>query len=339
MKIRDRVGSWLEQLWYDHERTPPAPLILLETLFKAIVRHRQKRVERGHAPAQRLPVPVIVVGNLSVGGTGKTPFTVWLARLLVAHGWRPGIITRGYGGHQGPAPIRILDDTPYAVAGDEALLLATRTQRPVAVCRQRVAAARLLVDTTDVNILLADDGLQHYALGRDLEIALIDGTRGLGNGHCLPAGPLREPPERLKRVDWLVYTGEAPEGEIRMHLKGDLAVALDASGTTRPLGDFKGRSVRAVAGIGNPDRFFTHLRRHGLDIIEAPFPDHHPFTRNDLDVRADEILLMTEKDAMRCRSLTLVNAYYVPVDAELPDVFSNALVQQLKHLNHGQQTA
>ena len=214
MKIRDRVGSRLEQLWYDHERTPPAPLILLETLFKAIVRHRQKRVERGHAPAQRLPVPVIVVGNLSVGGTGKTPFTVWLARLLVAHGWRPGIITRGYGGHQGPAPIRILDDTPYAVAGDEALLLATRTQRPVAVCRQRVAAARLLVDTTDVNILLADDGLQHYALGRDLEIALIDGTRGLGNGHCLPAGPLREPPERLKRVDWLVYTGEAPEGEI-----------------------------------------------------------------------------------------------------------------------------
>lgn len=339
MKIRDRVGSWLEHLWYDHERTPPAPLILLETVFKAIVRHRQKRVERGHAPAQRLPVPVIVVGNLSVGGTGKTPFTVWLSRLLVAHGWRPGIITRGYGGHQGPAPIRIVEDTPFSVAGDEALLLATQTQRPVAVCRQRVAAARLLLDTTDVNILLADDGLQHYALGRDLEIALIDGTRGLGNGHCLPAGPLREPPERLKRIDWLVYTGEAPEGEIRMQLKGDLAVALDASGTTRPLAEFKGQNVRAVAGIGNPDRFFTHLRRHGLDIIEAPFPDHHPFTRNDLDIRPDEILLMTEKDAMRCRSLTLVNAYYVPVDAELPDVFSNALVQQLKDLNHGQQTA
>ena len=339
MSIRNQLGHWLETLWYDPALEPPLALKLLESAFMSGVRRRQQHFDQGKRPVARLEVPVIVVGNLSVGGTGKTPFTIWLSRLLVQNGWQPGILTRGYGGRKGTTPLRVLKDTPFEAAGDEALLLAAHTMRPVAVDSHRVDAARFLLETTDVDILLSDDGLQHYALGRDLEIALIDGTRGLGNGHCLPAGPLREPPERLKDVDWLVYTGRAPEGETLMALKGGEAVSLGDPADRRSLASFKGRTVRAVAGIGNPDRFFTHLRQQGLEIIEAPFPDHHPFTRDDLKDTPDEIILMTEKDAMRCRSLALKNAFYVPVEAVLPESFSNALVQQLKALKHGQETA
>lgn len=318
----------LESAWYGNGRTPwwARPLA---ALYGGIIRIRSALYRSGWLRSVRLPVPVIVVGNLTVGGTGKTPLTITLAESLMVRGYRPGVVSRGYGGSQRD-PL-LLEETPDpARVGDEPCLIRA-TGVAVAVGRDRPAAARLLLDA-GCNILIADDGLQHYALARDVEICVIDGKRRFGNQRLLPAGPLREPMSRLARVDLRVCNGGAAEdGEYRMRLCDGDVIALSDS-RRQPLSSFRGQRVHAVAAIGNPQRFFASLRDAGLELIEQAFADHHQFVPDDLAF-ADELpVLMTDKDAIKCGRFAQPHWWRVPVRAQLPLAFYDALDERLEGL-------
>ncbi|MBL6751875.1 MAG: tetraacyldisaccharide 4'-kinase, partial [Nevskia sp.] len=287
---------------------------------------------RGKAAAVRRPVPVIVVGNITVGGTGKTPLVLWLVQHLRERGWRPGVVSRGYGGRAPAYPLRVTPATDPAACGDEPALLARSAGVPVAVAPDRVAAARLLVDGGEADIIVADDGLQHYRLARDLEICVVDGSRGLGNGELLPAGPLREPAGRLGTVDLVVVNGgswRAAVGVPQVAMQLDIAEAVAlADGFRRRLAAFAGQRVHAVAGIGNPQRFFDALSAAGLQVTAHPFPDHHRFTEMDLAFGDDLPVMMTEKDAVKCAALEPRRLWAVPARARL-SAADGAHVQQL----------
>ncbi len=297
-------------------------------LFCVVVRIRRWGYVRGWFASLRLPVPVIVVGNLTVGGTGKTPTVLWIAQFLVSHGWRPGVVSRGYGGRVDDRP-RTVDpsDSPTEV-GDEPLLLARRSGVPVAVCRWRGRAGAWLYTQHGCNCLIADDGLQHYALERDLEIVLLDRTRGT-NERCLPAGPFREPLQRLAEVPLRIAYGSSLPGEHALTLTPLDAVALAENTPPRSLASFRETLVHAVAGIGHPLRFFSLLRAAGLCILEHPFPDHHPFCPEDLDFGDPLPVLMTEKDAVKCFPFSRPGHWYVPVSAVFSPAFGAALLAHL----------
>ena len=278
----------------------------LSLLFRGIVAFRRFAYRTGLFKATRLPVPVIVVGNIFVGGTGKTPVVIWLTQILHKAGFTPGVISRGYG-TANSEPLSVDPSTSQASeVGDEPLLIAMRTQCPLVVCRQRVAAAQyLLAEHPQVDIIISDDGMQHYALARDIEILLFDG-RGAGNQWMLPAGPLREPPSR--RADFTIINGHnypAPNNPIYtdnmflMQLKTGTAEQLTNRKNTVALSDIRGK-VTAAAGIGNPGRFFASLKDLHLTFDEIPLPDHYPFTENPFKDTLSETILITEKDAVKC---------------------------------------
>jgi len=312
--------------WYGRGRVPwwCAPLA---RLYGAVTGLRRLAYRRGWLRSERLPVPVIVVGNLTAGGTGKTPLTLALVEALRARGHRPGVVSRGHGGRQRDP--MLLDERPDpAEVGDEPCLIRAGGV-PVAVGRDRPAAARLLLDA-GCDVIVADDGLQHYRLARDVEICVIDGTRRFGNGRLLPAGPLREPLARLRGVDFRVCNGgTAATGEVPMRLQGDSAQAL-SDGREQPLDAFAGRRLHAVAAIGHPQRFFDSLRERGIEAVVHPFADHHAFVRADLDFGDQLPVLMTAKDAVKCRRLARPGDWWsVPVRAVLPDAFFDALERRL----------
>ncbi|MBI2383524.1 MAG: tetraacyldisaccharide 4'-kinase [Gammaproteobacteria bacterium] len=317
----------LIQRWYS-DAPPPLPLRPLAALFGAVAALRRRWLRRR---APRLPVPVIVVGNITVGGAGKTPFVIWLVERLREWGWRPGVVSRGYGGRGGQWPRRVAADSDPAQVGDEPVLMAQRLRCPLAVGPDRVAAARRLLDGGAVDVIVADDGLQHYRLHRDLEIAVVDGARGVGNGALLPAGPLREPPGRLAEVALVVVNGGgwrlAGTAPADMHLLADVAERLDGS-ARRELAAFEGQVVHAVAGIGNPQRFFAKLESLGIRVIPHGYPDHHAYAAADLDFGDDKPVLMTEKDAVKCRRFARPQHWYVPVEAVL-SAADTAAVQKL----------
>ena len=318
-RIRNRLAHLTEHLWYGREH--PHPLLLpLEAAFRHAVLARQSAYRCGRKPSERLPVPVIVVGNLTVGGTGKTPLTIWLARFLQR---------QGYGGQRQPRPLAVTGETDPRLAGDEPVLIARRSGCPVSVFPRRAEAGRALLDATDCTLIIADDGLQHYALQRDLEIAVVDGLRRFGNGHLLPAGPLREPVERLDSVDLVIHTGTAPAGGHRMTLEGTEAINLAHPHQRKPLSAFAGQPVLALAGIGHPERFFRHLAAQGLICETRAFPDHHPYRAEDLSGSADRPLIMTEKDAVKCRAFGREHHWYVPVSAHVSEGFESALLDRL----------
>jgi tetraacyldisaccharide 4'-kinase len=243
-------------------------------------------------------------------------------------GYKPGVVSRGYGGQSREWPCSVTaSSNPYLV-GDEPVLLAQRCQCPVVVGPDRVAAAMMLFKTYDCNMIISDDGLQHYRLKRDIEIAVVDGFRRLGNAACLPAGPLREPPSRLREVDFVVGNGVARGHEYLMSLKGDTALNLEDPCISSTLASFRQCAVHAVAGISDPWRFFEHLRRSGLRLIEHPFPDHYAFSRKDLQFRGDFPILMTEKDAIKCRGISLIDCWYVPVNAQLDPEFEEQILKK-----------
>ncbi len=315
------IESRLNEIWYEGA---PAPWWFkpLSVLYGAVSRLRYRAYARRSRRAAPLARPVIVVGNLSVGGTGKTPLVCWLAVRLAELGFRPGVVTRGYGGANRRARLVEASDDPDSV-GDEAILLGRRTRAPVAIGRDRPAAAQLLINA-GCDVIVSDDGLQHYALMRDCEIVVVDGERLFGNGRLLPAGPLREAPARLERADAVVVNGgpaaigsqALPAGALRMHLAATSAISL-RYGTPKDLRELAGQSVHALAGIGNPRRFFDMLRGFGIKVLDHALPDHARLRIGDISFADDLPVLMTEKDAVKCAEIAGPHHWYVPVSAVL----------------------
>lgn len=311
------------------------PLVPLSGLYRLAVWVRRRAFLRGWLESLRLPVPVILVGNLTLGGTGKTPLVLWLSDYLRRQGWKPGIILRGYGGSARDWPRWVEVDGDPRELGDEALLLARKSGVPVVADPDRVAAGRLLLDRAGCDIIVGDDGLQHYRLQRDLEILVIDGARGFGNGFCLPAGPLREPISRGRDIGLKVCTGGSCPGAEPVVLRmGDL-VSMRQPARTLPLASFKGRWVTAVAGIGNPERFFVLLRQAGLHLDERPYPDHHGFTPADVATWPLGPVIMTEKDAVKCLPFAREEHWFLPVEAVPNAAFELQLSLALKGLKNG----
>ena len=328
--MKKTLTRYLLDIWYkDH--FIGAALMPFGFLFSDFVKFRRWLYKIGYYKSEALPVPVIIVGNITVGGTGKTPLCIYLANLLQSEGYRVGIISRGYGGEA--ATQMVLPNSNAAEVGDEALLIVQQTNCPMAVGAKRVEAAKLLLAHTPCDVILADDGLQHYALKRDIEIAVIDGERRFGNSICLPAGPLREPIERLNTVDFVVVNGERTTDtlwhEWEMRLIGDVAVNL-LTGESKPLTEFKNIECHALAGIGNPERFFKQLDKAGISKhIDHSFPDHHVFTADEVMFK-NQPVFMTEKDAVKCKTFAIEHHWFVPVAAQLSTEFNTQFLTLLK---------
>ncbi|MGH8671077.1 MAG: tetraacyldisaccharide 4'-kinase [Burkholderiales bacterium] len=338
----------IQGYWPRDTQTPAAAgrwvLLPLSVLFGWLAGLRRKLYRCGVLSSVKLPVPVVVVGNISVGGTGKTPLTISLAEFLMSQGFHPGVVSRGYGG-SARVPCIVTSDSDPALVGEEPVLIASRLACPVWVGRDRVAAARaLLAARRECDVLISDDGLQHYPLRRDMEIAVVDGERGFGNGHLLPAGPLREPVERLNGVDALVINGPTrvpimgSAKRYTMLLRGELFHNLDDPKLAVSASHFAGKKIYAIAAIGNPGRFFSHLRGLGLDFQERAFPDHHALRADDIAMSGAQVVLMTEKDAVKCSWFADGQCWYLRVEAEIDAALGDAVLQKIGK-PHGSQTA
>jgi tetraacyldisaccharide 4'-kinase len=336
--VSARRYKFIDDIWYGRH---PARFALspVAWLFRFCAWLRRAVYSSRLLNVYRAPVPVIVVGNISVGGSGKTPLVIWLAQHLAEYGFKPGIIARGYRGRARSWPQQVRADSDPVAVGDEAIVIARRTGLPVAVGPARAADIRALLRHSDVNIIVCDDGLQHYAMARDLEIAVVDGVRRLGNGACLPAGPLREPPTRLTEVDLVVTNGLAARGEFPMRYRPLPLRRIGAEEVQMSLEDFTPKLVHAVAAIGNPQSFFAVLKRHGFRCTEHSFPDHYLFREGDFDFGDQQPIIMTQKDAVKCEHLCDERFWYLPIEAELPEVFERRLKTLLKKVLHGQEAA
>ncbi len=334
------LDVWLQQVWYERARAPWW-LRICSPVYGAVVRLRAWLYARGWLQSVRVAVPVIVVGNVTVGGTGKTPFVIWLAGRLRTLGLPVAVVTRGYGrsstGRVTTDILRVDDSCRADEVGDEALLIRRRSGCPVYVSRDRVAAAQAAI-ADGARVVIADDGLQHLRLARTVEIALVDGQRGLGNGALLPAGPLREDAARLGTVAAVVLTGSGPgagpsasipAGALRMGLAGELLQAVNGVAIDRTLRSFAGQRVHAVAGIGNPGRFFAALRAAGLDVVPHRFPDHHRYARWDLQFDEDLPVIMTEKDAVKCQAFAPAHCWCLPVSAAFAAADERVLLRRI----------
>lgn len=325
-----RVG-WLLALWP------------LESIYRAVTALRRCLYRWRMLPSWRAPVPVIVVGNIAVGGTGKTPLAIALCEMLQRAGYQPGVISRGYRAQPPQFPYSVRSDDSAAHCGDEPLLIARRTRCPVVIAPSRVAAARFLLEQRGLeqarcDVIICDDGLQHYALQRDMELAVVDGARRFGNGHCLPCGPLREPVARLQSVDAIIVNGVCEAQRTERAAPPEYALALQPSAMLQLASaqSFPPRTwckqharVHAVAGIGNPARFFATLRALGCEVIEHPFPDHHEFRAEEIVFSDDLPVVMTEKDAMKCAAFADERHWYLQVRAQLPDSLAAAILGKL----------
>ncbi len=318
----------LDEFWY-HRNIFALMLLPLSWLFCLVVFLRRQLYSFGIFSSVRLPVPVVIVGNITVGGSGKTPMVIALVDLLKHAGYKPGIISRGYGGKAKSWPQQVRTDSDPNMVGDEPVLIARNCQAPMAVGPDRVTTAQQLLQHHHCDIILSDDGLQHYALERDIEIAVVDGIRRMGNGHCLPAGPLREPVKRLDEVDFVIANGLAMRMEYPMDITATKLINLK-NGKHKPLTELKGTECHAIAGIGNPDRFFNFLSKHGIQVQKHPFADHFKYNTNDLIFDDDLPVLMTEKDAVKCSRYADENMWYMPVQAKLDERFITRFLYMLK---------
>ncbi len=322
MERRARLEAWLNRRWYG--RRPIWWLLPLSALYLFVATAR-----RILTPRASIGVPVVVVGNLTAGGSGKTPVVLALAGALRDRGFTPGIVSRGYGARV--PGIRVLRDGDSADAvGDEPALMAQRGIAPVAIGADRVRAARtLLAARPEVDVVISDDGLQHYRLARAVEVVVVDGVRAFGNGALIPAGPLRERTSRLRRTDVVLVNGADTREHTPYRVSAGDAVPLSGTSPRRPLATFRGSRVHAVAGIGDPRRFFNMLARLGIFVIPHPFPDHHRYRAGDLDFDPPLPILMTEKDAVKCSAFAGPDRWFVPIRAELPVAVVDLIQQRL----------
>lgn len=333
----------LARHWYVRDAVSRL-LTPLAWMFGIAVFTRRMLYRSGILGSVQIGLPLIVVGNLVAGGSGKTPLVLWLAEFLKAQGYRPGIVSRGYGGSVSAgraAPLEAGARSDPALVGDEPLLLARRSGCPVWVAADRVAACRALrTEHPECDLIILDDGLQHYRLARDFEIAVVD-ARGFGNGLLFPAGPLREPVSRLGSVDAIVSNGAVGLQGHAMRVEGTTFLRLGDGGTPMQAGALGGHRVHAVAGIGDPLRFFRHLEKLGLEVIPHPFPDHHAYVATDLDFGDQLPVVMTEKDAVKCERIVAGQPRFwmLPVRAELDPGFGAVLVEKLRGISGGSKTA
>ena len=328
MPFRVRRQAWAAALWYGGHPAA-AWLAPLEWLFRGGVACRHAAYRSGLLKARSLPAPVVVVGNLCAGGGGKTPLVIWLAGFLREQGYRPGVLCRGYGGKARHWPARVASDADAYLWSDEAVLLARRTGAPVVAGPDRHAAGRLLLAGEDCDLVLCDDGLQHLGLVRDVEIAVLDGKLRHGNGRCLPAGPLREPPGRLARVDLVVARERAAPGEHLVRYRSRPLCSL-VEEKELDLAVLRGRRVHAVAGIAHPENFFRYLEGAGLVVERHPFPDHHAFRAADLYFREDLPVIMTEKDSVKCARFARPGQWFLPIEGELDPDFGVRVLRLLE---------
>lgn len=337
MRVLER---WLNAWWYG-DGVAGTLLAPLGMIFDAVTRLRRGLYRVGVLRAYRASVPVVIIGNLSVGGTGKSPLVAHIASTLARRGVRAGILLRGYGAAV-RGPRRVLADTPVEEVGDEAVMLAGATGLPVVVSPERSAGARLL-ETQGIDLILCDDGLQHYALARDLEVVVIDAARGLGNGRLLPAGPLREGAERLASVDVVVLNGSdevqadrsawrGREATLGMQLVPQALRGIGPGSRWQSIDRFVGHPVHAVAGIGHPERFFATLRAAGLTVVEHAFADHHAYSATDFAFGDRLPILMTTKDAVKCRSFADERFWELPVGVRLVPEEGRALIDRIDAL-------
>ncbi|MFP3978217.1 MULTISPECIES: tetraacyldisaccharide 4'-kinase [Marinobacter] len=337
------MTSLVDRLWYGKGR----PLVLLSPfswLYRAIAEARRRKAMTAYT--EKLPVPVVVVGNITAGGTGKSPLTAWLVSIMKAEGWHPVVLSRGYGGSASEHPLLVTPDTLPSLAGDEPVMLSQATGVPVVVDPDRRRGAAFVLDNALGDVLISDDGLQHYKLPRDVELSVFDAARGIGNGALIPVGPLREPVSRLDTVDFVIVNGATSVDEAgqvspevlaglkhphmyAMRLQPTRLVNLK-TGETRSPESLQGQKLRAIAGIGNPTRFFDTLKGLGAKLIAVPFPDHHRFRPEDLGSEAGHMLVMTAKDGVKCSSFAPDNAWVLHVEAVLPEAFKAAVLEKLR---------
>lgn len=329
--------KWLHRIWYEGAGSYQM-LLPLSGLYWLLITVRRCLYQMGLLGRWHASVPVIVVGNITVGGTGKTPITIWLSRELRERGFSPGIVSRGYGGSKASSSMRVDSASDPMVVGDEPVLLAMRTDCPVVVDANRARAAQMLVDD-GVDVIISDDGLQHYRLLRTYEICVIDGARGLGNRLLLPAGPMRETIDRLGEVDQVLINGRISDANKDLSVVEQNAIQFELLATevrrlngslTRPIERFAGTTVHAIAAIGNPARFFDMLRAHGMQVIEHAFPDHAKLERKDLEFGDDFEVLMTEKDAVKLDRMSVDKYWAVPVETNIDPVVAGPWLEQIE---------
>ena len=334
--MQNQTELW-NQIWYGSH---PLSLALrpVSKVLQALVWARHEVYTRGWITQHKAAVPIIVIGNISVGGTGKTPFIIWLGKLLQktkkisGEPIRIGIVSRGYKSeNENQISLLNAESLPEQV-GDEPYVIYQHLSCPIAVGANRVKSIALLLENNQLDLILSDDGMQHYAMARQLEIALVDGTRGLGNAQLLPAGPLREPPQRLRSVDFVVANSQGFKHYPVMQLQASQIFCVTSHKPQGLLAHLSGKTVHAIAGIGNPQRFFNTLKEQNIQCIEHPKVDHHQFKLADVQFDDDFPVLMTEKDAVKCRNLSSDKLWYVPVEAQLPVDFSVTLLNKIQDL-------
>ncbi|OUS06081.1 tetraacyldisaccharide 4'-kinase [Gammaproteobacteria bacterium 42_54_T18] len=339
-----KIEKYFQQVWYE-KRKPPCLLKPLEIFYRRVVDKRRLRFVQNVNASYSPEVPVIIVGNITVGGTGKTPLTLFLIEGLKGKGLNVGVISRGYGGSAKQYPIAVDKNSSAREVGDEPLMVYLRSGAPVVVDPDRVAAAKYLEQNFNVDIIISDDGLQHYALNRSVEIVVMDATRGIGNGCCLPMGPLREPVARLASVDYLIVNGgniDVLSSDVRSafgNADASYSMQIMAQGL-EPVFQSGNRQlppqnteVYGVAGIGNPVRFFSTLSEFGYQVTEMPFPDHYQYKQSDFESMSDMQIVMTEKDAVKVHSLelapNLTNSWYLKVSANISPLLIDGILQKL----------
>ena len=330
-----KLSCVVQRIWYGKALTSAVAYLLwpFSVIYRCIIFFRQCAFRYGLFKVHRLNVPVIIIGNITTGGAGKSPLTAAVVMHLKQQGYQPGMVSRGYGGQSTQWPQVVTENSDPRLVGDEPVMLVQQTRCPMVVAPNRVQAAQMLLAQHACDIIVSDDGLQHRALGRDLEIAVVDGQRRYGNEFCLPAGPLREPLSRLNSVDAIVSQGHALANEFAMKLDLQLPTGIIDASRYQAWTDFT-TPVHAIAGIGDPERFFQALEHQGLTVIRHPFPDHHAYTPKDICFDDNFPVLMTAKDAVKCFDFCSDNDWCVPAIAQCNETFWYWLMQSINHLPH-----
>ncbi len=328
-------NNLINRIWYSNH---PAYILLIpfSLIYRLLIKVRKLLYQYGVFTINHVPVPVIIVGNFTVGGTGKTPFVIWLAEYLAEQGYKPGIIASGYGAKKLSTIQKVTSNSNPEYVGDESVLIARRTGLPVVVSPDRYKSARQLLEFTDCNMLICDDGLQHLALGRNLEIAMIDGDRKFGNNWLLPAGPLREPSNRASTVDLMISNNTGLINAHQMLIEYCELKSLTDESKSISVESFKYKQVHVISGIANPDRLHNYLVSKGVKIIPHIFPDHHSFISADLKFDDDFPIVMTEKDAVKCFKFSNDNMWYLPIQVAFDDVFYQHINTLIRDKINGQ---